>query len=150
MLRLPTRIEAHLTDTAGHALREPAVLVAVNLLSHGRYYFGNLIGLTNENGVAVIEGVELELRYLDDRARYPMDYKLELSDCDELIEVVLLSGAELVQAREAMAQGSDVASSIRSQYGTARNDGFTPAVVRLIGDAPHGSSLKVFVTTRPC
>jgi len=150
VLRLPTRIEAHLIDTAGRALGEPGVLIAVNILSNGRYYFGNLVGLTNEAGVAAIEGVELELRFLDDRRRYPMDYKLELSECDELMEIVLLSADDIRQTSEAIEQGAEITPSIRSQYAAARNSNFTQAAVRVVGDAPEGNSLKVFLTTRPC
>jgi hypothetical protein len=147
MLRLPTRIEVQLTDTAGRPLREPALLIGINILSDGRYYFGNLIGLTNDSGVAAIEGVELELRYQEDRSRYPMDYKLELADCDELIEIVLLSAEELKQARDAVEEAAGIAHSIRTQYAAARNEKFSSALVRVSGDAPQGNSLKVSLPT---
>lgn len=149
MLRLPIRIEAQLTDTAGRELREPAVLIGINILSNGQYYFGNLIGLTNNAGVAGIEGVELELRFLDDRSRYPMDYKIDLPDCDELIELMVLEAGDIRRASEAMEEGEVLAPIVRSQYAAARNSNFVPSLIRVIGDSQHGTPLKVYLTTRP-
>ena len=52
MLRLPARIEARLADVQGHALRASDILIAPNILVDGRYYYGNLVGLTTRDGVA--------------------------------------------------------------------------------------------------
>ena len=52
MLHLPEYIEVRLSNVNGVVANEGNILIAVNLLASGRYYYGNLIGLTSTAGVA--------------------------------------------------------------------------------------------------
>ena len=138
MLRLPARLEVQLLDMKGSTLRERDVLVAINLLAHGRYYYGNLVGLTDMSGCATIEGVEVEGRFIADRAAYPAEYKLDLNECDEAIELVILSAKAIDDARCAVAQQSGIPPYVRDCYDRARNDEVTPALLRIVGDSADG------------
>ena len=124
------------------------MLIAVNLLVEGSYYYGNLIGLTNRSGLVAISGDELEKRYRADQARFPMDYRLELIECDDLIEICLLSNAEIKAASEGIAEASDIAPEIRDAYVRARNALFSPALLRAIGDTDNDGTLRVALTTQ--
>jgi hypothetical protein len=52
MLRLPQQIRVQLQDVSGRNLAAADVLIAINLLLAGRYYYGNILGLTNANGAS--------------------------------------------------------------------------------------------------
>src|SRR5205823_5564666 len=113
MLRLPSRIHAQLADVSGHSLAAADVLIALNILVEGRYYYGNLLGLTNRSGVASIARDELDLRFASDRANYPMDYKVALEECDPQIELAVLSEREIDQAKDAVAASPTISPDIR-------------------------------------
>ena len=147
MLRLPPHLSAHLVGPGGTVLSEPEVLIAINFLRGGRYYYGNLIGLTDERGIATIERSEIELRFAMDRSTYPMDYKVDLEECDPSIEVTILSEAELSEARRAIDGNPGVSEAIQHAYAVARNALLRPAVSRVWADSLAGQSLVVFLTT---
>jgi hypothetical protein len=147
MLRLPARIEAHLKNVSGGSLPVADVLVGINLLVGGRYYYGNLLGLTNASGVAIVTRDELDLRFAADRAMYPMDYKVDADACDPLIEVFILSAEQIAAAREAIADSS-VSYDIDEAYQRARNPDFTPTLVRVWAHLPSEPVLLVPLTTR--
>lgn len=148
MLRLPARIEVRLTDLSGRALGAPQVLIGLNVLLNGRYYYGNLVGLTDDAGVARLRRDELDLRFASDRADYPMDYKVQLEDCDPLIEVVLISESEFAEASQATSSNPAVSSDIRASYAAARNSSYAPAVVRFWADLPKQQCVVVSLPTR--
>jgi hypothetical protein len=76
-----------------------------------------------------------------------MDYKLELIECDEMIEVALLSNEELVAARAAISNSPQVDESVRNAYARARNVEFRPSLARVVGDAPRGEPLVATLST---
>jgi len=133
MLQLPRSVSVKLVDPQGTPLAEPDVLVGINLLSSGRYYYGNLVGLTDSQGVAIVTGDELEARYRADQAEFPMDYKLELIECDANIELVLLSDREIEDALNAIDALSIPSRALRSVYARARNAEFTSALQKIEG-----------------
>src|SRR5690242_13942352 len=148
MLRLPARLQMQLVDASATPLHQPDVLVAVNFLANGHYYYGNLIGLTNETGVASIDGGQLAARYAADQKRYPADYKLGLLDCDEMIEVALLSGEEIRRSLEAVRRDSSISDDIRQCYMRALNAEFAPVLLRVSADAAVGRALLVYLPTK--
>lgn len=143
MLRLPEHIEVRLSDARGGAANEGDILVAVNLLASGRYYYGNLVGLTGTDGVVRQTREELERRYLRDQAHFPMDYKLELIECDPQIELTVLSGAEVATARTAVAEDFSIAVDIRESYARARNQEYASSLLRVSADSVRGWPLVV-------
>lgn len=133
MLQLPRSVSVRLVDPTGTPLAEPDVLVGINMLSSGRYYYGNLVGLTDSRGVAVVTGDDLEARYRADQAEFPMDYKLELIECDADIELVLLSVREIEDALSAIDALAIPSRVLRSVYARARNAKFTTALQKIEG-----------------
>lgn len=140
-------IAVQLTNASGRPLRERNVLVAVNLLSGGRYYYGNLIGLTDSRGYASTTRETLEREFYRDRASFPMDYKLELIECDNNVELVLLSREEIQKAQAAIEQFGDVDSAVVSAYARARNQLFAPAMARFCADSEDDQPLIAALTT---
>lgn len=128
-------------------VRASGVLVALNTLVDGRYYYGNLVGLTDMGGSASIERHELDLRFAADQGMFPMDYKVPLDECDPFIEVSLMSRSELAEARAAVASSSFVSEDIRNAYAAARNELYRPSRARVWADLPKQSLLLVTLTT---
>lgn len=146
MLRLPTRLAASLLDVGGQPLAAADILVGINMLVEGRYYYGNLLGLTDGSGAVSIARDEIELRFAADRAMYAMDYKVDADDCDPLIEVFILSAAQIVAALEAIA-ASPVSYDVDEAYRRARNAEFAPSIVKVWADLPKVPTLVVKLTT---
>lgn len=147
MLNLPAQISVQLVDGGGKPLRQNNVLVGLNLLRNGRYYYGNLIGLTSTSGTVTISGVEIERRYLRDQLLYPSDYKLELVECDSDIEVLLLSGADIERAREGIRENDQLEPFVPTSYARARNRDFRPTLARVSTEARTQRELYVYLTT---
>jgi hypothetical protein len=131
MMTLPEIIEARLVDEAGQPLRAANVLVGINFLAEGRYYYGNILGLTNDEGRISIRGEALERRYLGDRRRFPMDYKLELVECDNQFELAVLSAQEVDQGREALKDDPLANPEMLTAYVRAKNGRYQPGLVRV-------------------
>lgn len=147
MLRLPARVTVQLVDSGGHALRASGILVSINTLVDGHYYYGNLVGLTDEGGLASIDRHELDLRFAADRGMFPMDYKVAFEECDPLIEVSLMSQAELAEARAAIASSSFISEDIRKAYAVASNELYRPSRARVWADLPNEPVLLVTLAT---
>ncbi len=121
MLQLPGVIQVQLVDSASAPLSVEDVLVGLNILLGGRYYYGNLVGLTDASGRATITGEELERRFKSDRVAFPADYKVELRDCDAEVELFLLTSQKLSDAQAAVSENYSVPPSIKEAYRRARN-----------------------------
>lgn len=147
MLLLPRRVEVRLKDIRDRPLAAADILIGLNLLVEGRYYYGNLVGLTNDQGHAVVLGQELETRFDIDRARFPMDYKVGLDGCDSTIEVQILSESEVETARRSIAADYSIAPSIRDLYDQARNERVAPALARVQVSSAMAQDLVIDLTT---
>ena len=77
-----------------------------------------------------------------------MGYKVTLDDCDPLVEVVLLSEAEVEQARVAVGATPSISPGIRNAYAQARNRLFSPSLARVWADLPTDSLLVVWLVTK--
>jgi hypothetical protein len=146
MLRLPNQIAVQLVDPRGNDLREANVLIGLNLLHADRYYYGNLVGLTDSTGRTSITGKEIERRYASDQRNFPMDYKLELIECDAVGEVLLVSEEDIRGALDGLESFGDSAA-YRRMYETARNGQFAPAALKCLLDAEGEGDVLVRVTT---
>ena len=147
MLSLPSRIEAQLVGIEGSRLRAEDVLVGLNILRAGEYYYGNLVGLTDPDGIASVSRDELDLRFAADRVDYPMDYRTALEECDPLIEVCLLSGKEVSEAERGIASSPHVSDEIRRAYAKTSNQAFWPALVRVWAHLPGKRAVVVHLPT---
>lgn len=147
MTTLPLGFEVRLTTVMGQPLHAKDVLVGVNFILGGRYYYGNLIGLTDAKGVAKVERPVLVRRFESDRAAFPMDYKVGLETLDSCIEVMVLNATEIATAVDAVESGSPVGQQFAEMYQRAQNVRYTPAVVRIDTSLMAGSWLVVSIPT---
>jgi hypothetical protein len=145
MLRLPTCIKARIVDISGGSIPAADILVGINLLVSDRYYYGNLLGLTDAAGVAIITRDELDLRFAADRAMYPMDYKLNTDCCDPMIEIFILSEVQIAAAKDAIA-ASSVSYDVDDAYRRARNSDYSPTLARVWADLPGERELVISLT----
>lgn len=149
MLRIPSQIAVQLVDRSGTPIRAENVLVAVNLLRAGRYYYGNVIGLTDSHGRAELQGSILEQRYASDRHNFPSDYKLELIECDPEAEFVLLSEQDIQAAIDGL-EPFGSSGDFRRMYERAQNGNFSPATVRCqLDDDSTDREVRVIVPAIP-
>ena len=149
MLRLPMKVGAQLQDVDGHRMGAADVLIAINFLVNGRYYYGNLIGLTDQTGAVQLARDELDLRFAADRALFPMDYKVDLDDCDPIVEICLLSEGEIEAAKTAVQDSEFVTPEIRASYDSAKNACFRPVLTRVWADLPAQRGLHVLLPAIP-
>lgn len=147
MLRLPSRIVVTLAHPSGQRLSEANVLIGINLLLSGRYYYGNLVGLTDKAGAVGVDGEQIERRYAGDQNDSPMDYKVELIECDSVVEIVLLAHEDVQTAITALEGSVGQSAEFRDMYLKATNQRFAPALHRCIADVELAQTLSVTLTT---
>ncbi len=149
MLRLPNQLAVTVVDRFGNVFRHSDILIGINLLLNGRYYYGNLFGLTDSDGRVSLAGTELEKRYAADQRAFPMDYKVELIECDPVGELVLLSHDDISRALSGL-ESFPASGEFRLMYSRATNRAFSPAVVRLRLDTENeAEALHVNLPTLP-
>lgn len=149
MLRLPQRIRVRLRGASGELLAADRVLIAINIFKGGRYYYGNLLGLTGADGCAELSRDELQRRFLADRAQFPMDYRVPLQDADPVIEVVLMAPDEIGGATAALRGMPQGAPEVIGLYEASRNSEYQPAAHRFAADLPGGDVVVADLTTSP-
>jgi hypothetical protein len=149
MLILPSRIEVRLKDVRDRPLALPDILVGINFLVDGRYYYGNLVGLTDQHGIAAVQRDDLERRFQIDRVRFPMDYKVPLERCDSIIELLVMTGDEVARARQSIVADYAISPDIREAYDRARNCEVAPALVRVQLTIADGHGLQIGLVTGP-
>lgn len=147
MLTLPRRITAQLVDPSGRHLAIRDVVIAINLLVQGRYYYGNVLGLTGPSGAVGLDRDELALRFASDQSLFPMDYKVDLEECDPMLEVTIMSSEEVEAALKGMVESKIGSPAIRADYERSRNAAVQPALSRVWGDLPGAGTLTVLLTT---
>ena len=131
MLRMPNEMHVQLIDTRGRALEVANILIGINTLVEGRYYYGNLVGLTDRTGSATASGPSIERDFHRDRASYPMDYRIDLDQCDDELEFLILSPEELEEARSAVSDDFTINAQVRESYARALNQLVKPALKRV-------------------
>lgn len=120
MLRFPDRLLVRVT--AGSSGRPVAdVAVHLDVRWHGRYYFGHLLGLTDERGQVEERRPALDAIFRQAQRDFPMDYKVPLADCDAVVGVGVRGGTEFETARQAAAGSSLVLPECRAIWARARN-----------------------------
>ena len=125
----------------------PGVLVGINLFLDGRYYYGNIVGLTDAEGSAELLRSELDLRFAADRAAFPADYRIDLDDCDPVLEVFILPHAEIAGLLGDADARALVDGELLGWYERARNQLVAPTWLRLTAAAPSDSRVLLPLPT---
>jgi hypothetical protein len=94
-LELPAAIEVHLVSDNSAAVS--AILVALDLLHQGRYYYGTLIGLSDAAGRARLAREQLELDFAESQRIFVMDYKVPLKLCDREAVIRIEGGLDFTK-----------------------------------------------------
>ena len=134
MLAFPPEIRVTLLEE-GQGDGYPGILVSCNFFWHGRYYFGTTVGTTDGSGRTQLKRDQLELDFRENQRLFPMDLKVQLDNCDPLIEVVVRGGAEFSALRDAVERNPLVTPRARAAYAGARNAMVESASSRVVADS---------------
>ncbi|HWZ59309.1 MAG TPA: hypothetical protein VNW46_10055 [Gemmatimonadaceae bacterium] len=137
MLSLPAVIAVQLTlpNAAGISLHD--ILVAFDFQWHGHYYYGAWVGLTDASGMAQTTRESVGQAFAENRALFPMDYKVPLEECDSRVRVLVTGNQDYVDRRRMAESSRLVTREALGVYTRARNALFrsTSATVDL-ADSP--------------
>jgi hypothetical protein len=122
-LVLPPELGVCLESPGEPDVRLNGLLVALDLLVGGQYYYGTHVGLTDDEGRASLTAEELQLNFQEDQRQFPMDYKVPLSECDAMVRVRVEGGASF-SSRQAAALSPLTAPAARQRWAKARNAEF--------------------------
>lgn len=130
MNRFPESILVELEPDADVPVEK--LLVGLTLRRGERDYFSTLAGLTDSEGRIAIRWADIESDYRANQRLFPMDYRLELGECDGLL--IDLGGGSDFETQRASALAAPVLSDeARQHWSAARNTGVAStrlAVVR--------------------
>jgi len=133
-LQLPETIVISLVGPTGERLHLADVLVGLRTFVNGEYYYGTLLGLTDGTGRLAVSQKEIESRFSSDREMFPMDCRLDLTECDPAFEVFIRGGAEFNEAKRALRDNPFASAEVRSAYEKARNAALNTSAVLTTAD----------------
>ena len=111
------------------------ILVSLDIRYDGRYYYGSLVGLTNDEGFASVAGSEITRRFVDDRRTFLMDYKVPLENCDDIMQVHIEGGRTFQEALKDAANAL-VKPWARDLWSRARNSAVRASAVSMDSRQP--------------
>jgi hypothetical protein len=118
---LPAAIQIRLVSDAVGIAELSEVLVALDVLHQGRYYFGAVLGLTDTAGRLHIERSDIEQSFTENQRLFPMDYRVSLAQCDAQIAVRVLGGLDFAEAQTAAEENAFMPAEVRDLWRRARN-----------------------------
>jgi hypothetical protein len=139
---LPDAIEVQLQPD-GSAIIE-SILVSLDLLHQGRYYYGTHVGLTNASGRARVTRAEILDGFANDQRTFVMDYRVPLEECDAEAVIRVEGGQEFASRQAELLEASDhtlVAPEAYSQWKAARNEAILPTRVPVTLDRPDANGM---------
>jgi hypothetical protein len=111
-----------LVDGAHHALRHPNILIAIDVLLNGHYYYGGTLSLSNAAGLATFDGEQVATNFEHNQRMFPMDYGTSLTDCDDRLRVLVLGDGEFREARQRALASPFLAPKFREMWKIAQNE----------------------------
>jgi len=121
MLHLPDRMEIQLTDVSGQPLGIANVLLAIRFFFADRYYYGDLLPLTDNNGVTVADREGVRARFEDNRRLFPMDYSVQLESCDQAIRLAVLDTRTIQDRLKTAPENAMISADAHALYAQAQN-----------------------------
>jgi len=107
------------------------VLTSVQLYWRGHPYYGDLMGLTDADGLVQITRERLEADFLRDQQLFPMDYREPLDLCDPVLEIKVRGGDEFSNAKVNVETNPLVDADVRDAYARAANQRIASSHVRI-------------------
>jgi hypothetical protein len=105
------------------------ILVALDINTEGRYYYGSVVGVTDSAGRVSIRGAQLDAEFVGECRNFPMDYKVPLAECDDVVLIHVQGGLDFLMARQRVAESSWVTDRARQAWMQARNGVVLPSQV---------------------
>jgi hypothetical protein len=130
-MELPRTIQVQLICDAPGFAPLSDVLVALDILSLERYYYGTVLGLTDAAGHLRVERSSLERDFVENQRLFPMDYRVSLAQCDHQIAVRVLGGQEFERAQTAAETNALMSDNVRLAWRRARNTALASTSVRI-------------------
>jgi len=93
-------IIVQLVDSTGKIIRQDGVIITIAFFLRGKYRYGFKVGPSDEHGSIHIYYVDLEESRLRDLAIQPMDFKTRFEECDDVVEIRMPTGDELIRAAD--------------------------------------------------
>jgi hypothetical protein len=118
---LPNEIVVHLKSTGNGSAPLEELLVSLELYWRGLYYFGDLVGLTDDSGVVRITRDRILEDFALNQDLFPMDYKVPLDETDPVVGIIVRGGSEFLTLKTAVDTNPLVTPDARSAYARARN-----------------------------
>ena len=146
-LELPAAVEVELVPEQGADVA--GLLVAIDVHHAGRYYYGTLVGLSDDAGRVRLERGALERDFAADQRLFLMDYRVPLEQCD-VEAAVRVDGGQDFTERRASAVSPLTVPAVALLWRVAANERIAPAhaVIRL--DRPDWDGVvRVRLPIRP-
>jgi hypothetical protein len=122
--------------------------VSLDIRIAGRYYFGTILGLTDQAGETEIADSQVQDDFKRNQQLFMMDFKVPLEQCDSVIGIKLHGAGEFRSAQQIALNGPLVAPDARALWAKARNSEIESASVEAdTTDSP--SELIVDVPIKP-
>jgi hypothetical protein len=103
MLTLPETLAIEVVRSSPTHSGIVDVIVMLDFTIDGRYYYGCLVGLTDSAGFVRTSRSAIERSFNVDRHLFPMDFRVDLSQCDSRIIVDVPGGEEFeIQKKRAL------------------------------------------------
>jgi len=121
MSRLPREIVVRLKTESNSIIPLRDVLVSLELYCHGAYYYGDLIGLTDDSGTVRITRDRVQQDFDRDQDLFLMDYKVPLDQTDPVVGIVVRGDSDFLTRKKAVEESRMVRPDARAAYARARN-----------------------------
>lgn len=141
----PSKLTVQLTSVDPVAPRMAEILVALDIRLSGQYYYGTVVGLSDALGRAEITRRQLHDQFTHDQRLFPMDYKVGLSQCDDMVGIRILGGTEFRDAQRAASLSASIPPGLQSLWNRAGNRGVRSVVVDVELGAAVGDDKTVVV-----
>jgi hypothetical protein len=130
-MHFPSKLTVQLTSVDPVASNIADILVAIDIRVGGQYYYGTVVGLSDALGRVEITRRQLDDQFTNDQRLFPMDYKIALAHCDDVIGVRILGGAEFRDAQRAARLNAHMDPDIRLLWNRAQNRGLRTVTIDL-------------------
>jgi hypothetical protein len=117
-LILPSEIVVSLRGPDRRAI--PDVLVALHFQWHGHFYYAHSFGLSDGRGQVSASGDEILKTFHSEQAKFPMDLKVPLAECDAEVIVNIMGDGGFLEHRRSLTPGW-VTSEWMERWNRAQN-----------------------------
>jgi len=136
-LHLPSELSVALV-TDDPSLRDlAAIMVSADFYFESQYYYGTLLGLTDEVGKVRVTQAEILERFRESQLGGGMDYKIPLERCDESATIRIPGGGDFRLSQILVPGSAMISDWAQDIWARARNVDLAPATSPLVLDIPR-------------